>query len=278
MNDEHLNVVSTETEALPSYLKRRERELIQQTAAIRGMLIPKEKELADVRQAMQAVGIQPSYASQMEPFLEEKDAGSSSSAASHTVVTIPERLIVNGVVVSLTIKEMILAGMKDHFHNGATPIELRDYFKAVYGRDIDRNSISPQLARLRDNGMIEQSPEGFWRRPKSASEKQVKEMVIQALLNRFHKDATVKAFHDYIHEEYGRSIEIPNLLRQLHSLRESEILTHNINSDSWSFAPKKREVFMMYDHPSMREAMRELRDDSDSAAESADTPHKMPWE
>ena len=53
------------------YLVRRERELIQQTAALRGALLPKEQELASVRKAMEAIGVTPSYTEQLTPFLDQ---------------------------------------------------------------------------------------------------------------------------------------------------------------------------------------------------------------
>jgi hypothetical protein len=56
----------------------------------------------------------------------------------------------------LTIKSMILTALNSHFDNGATPAELRTFIKDVFGREIDRTSMSPQLARLRENGAIEQ--------------------------------------------------------------------------------------------------------------------------
>jgi hypothetical protein len=55
---------------------------------------------------------------------------------------------------AMTIKQMIDNALRDHFRKGATPIELREYFWIAYGRNIDRNSISPQLARLREGGRV----------------------------------------------------------------------------------------------------------------------------
>jgi hypothetical protein len=276
-----VNILSSDGDvSISKYLVRRERELVQQTAALRGMLGPKEKELADVRQAMQAIGLTPSpYAEHVEalkPFLDGSQKNPPSHGGAFTAYPTPLSLLTE----NLTIKEMILRSLDDHFHNGATPSELSSYMLNAYGRTIDRNSISPQLARLRDNGMIEQSPEGFWRIPKSAGKKPIKEMIVQALLNRFHRDVTVKALHEYIREEYGRVIETPNLLRQLHSLRESDILTHNINRDAWSFAPQKREAFMMQSGFEFERVMRQLQDDPDPlrAEELREAKHGLPWE
>jgi hypothetical protein len=62
----------------------------------------------------------------------------------------------------MTIKQMIDSALRDHFRDGATPAELRDYFKTAYGRDVSRSSISPQLARLQDAHRIEPTESGKW--------------------------------------------------------------------------------------------------------------------
>ena len=154
------NALAAGDEALPDYLKRRERELVQQTAALRGMLAPKEKELAEVRQAMQAVGIQRSYADELRPFLDQDQQNPYGILNQNPYTPLPL------LSQSMTIKEMILRALNDHFREGATPSELRDYMSTAYGREIDRNSISPQLARLREEGVIMQSnhpSDGKWR-------------------------------------------------------------------------------------------------------------------
>jgi hypothetical protein len=149
-------------ETLPDYLKRRERELVQQTAALRGMLAPKEKELAEVRQAMQVVGVQRSYTDELNTFLDpdEKNPYGGGTPNQNPYQLLSEMAGQAGtplplLVESMTIKEMILRALSDHFHDGATPTELREYMRAAYSRDVDRNSISPQLARLRDEGHVQ---------------------------------------------------------------------------------------------------------------------------
>jgi hypothetical protein len=159
----NLNVPdAAQDETLADYLKRRERELIQQTAAIRGLLAPKEQELATVRQAMQAIGVQQSYVDQLQPFLDQ--ASDQPPPPTHGLLNSTEARPAPGILNSpaagfpweaLTIKDMILNALKDHFHSGATPSELSEYMKTAYGRDVDRNSIGPQLARLRDERLVE---------------------------------------------------------------------------------------------------------------------------
>jgi len=133
------NALMMDEEPLADYLKRRERELIQQTAALRGLLTPKEQQLAEVRQALQAIGVQQSYVEELKPFLDQTQSAT------------PSLGILNE---PLTIKEMILRALNDHFHEGATPSELSEYMRAAYRREVDRNSISP-LARLREERLVQ---------------------------------------------------------------------------------------------------------------------------
>lgn len=148
--------VGANEESVGDFLQRRERELIQQTAALRGALVPKEAELAKVRQAMEALGIAPNGGILGSLTLA---AGMLSNASSpdhlpggfHPQGNTPLPLLAG----SMTIKEMIMNALTDHFQNGATPSELRDYMRNAYGREIDRNSIGPQLARLREEGAVE---------------------------------------------------------------------------------------------------------------------------
>ena len=55
---------------------------------------------------------------------------------------------------NLTIKDLILRALAQHFPSGATASELIDFIANGYGRLIERQSFSPQLSRLKDEGMI----------------------------------------------------------------------------------------------------------------------------
>jgi hypothetical protein len=67
----------------------------------------------------------------------------------------------------MTIKQLVIRALTDHFHDGATPAELRAYILNAYGREITRGSMGPQIARLQEEGTIEQPPgllnEGKWK-------------------------------------------------------------------------------------------------------------------
>lgn len=158
------NALSTMSdEQLSDYLKRRERELVQQTAAIRGTLAQKERELEQLWQAMKAIGIQRSYVEQLKPFLDQVgESLAMDDGLLNPTETCPRNILLAPLPwenplaqAPQTIKEMILRALNDHFHQGATPSELRDYFKTAYGKEIDRNSISPQLARLREERLVQ---------------------------------------------------------------------------------------------------------------------------
>ena len=154
----------SDEETLSDMLRRRERELIQQTAALRGLLVPKEKELEGVRKAMEAIGLQRSYAEELRPFLETGTQTESVNTVTASDLSTASPTLSSPTLGEFTIKQMILAALKDHFHNGATPSELREYMRSAYNREIDRNSISPQLGRLRDEeGMVDQLSDGKWK-------------------------------------------------------------------------------------------------------------------
>src|ERR1700683_2031813 len=127
------------------FIYRRHWELSKEIAALRSALAPKEKELADVQTAMEKLGI----------------------AGTVRVDDLPELGVTIEVVEApATIKQMIVSELTHLFHNGASPAELRDYMSMTLGRDVDRNSISPQLARLREQGVVEQmtgADEGKWK-------------------------------------------------------------------------------------------------------------------
>jgi hypothetical protein len=175
MNDRRPN------ETLHAYLQRRERELIHQIAAFRGELAPRERELTEVRQAMSAVGLktgnaltdmlvlsEDGLAKEVTNFVECK-------RVSNTLIenSVPRAFTFNEAMAAQsetsveTIKQLVLRAFTDHFHDGATPLELRTYINDAYGREIDRTSMGPQLSRMRDEGVLIQPlgtlDEGKWR-------------------------------------------------------------------------------------------------------------------
>lgn len=115
------------------YLKRRAMQVKYQLSHLRGQIAPLEKEWADLETALNIFG------------LDVSDVPTTQCPASLDPLPLNH----------LTIKQMIMSALQNSFESvGATPAELRDYIRSVYDRTVDRNSISPQLTRLRDDGHI----------------------------------------------------------------------------------------------------------------------------
>ncbi len=65
-----------------------------------------------------------------------------------------------------SIRSLIIQAMlaKPQFlANGATAPELREFIRDAYGREIERTSLSPQLSRLKDDGLLALTTDGVWR-------------------------------------------------------------------------------------------------------------------
>jgi hypothetical protein len=158
-------------ETLRSFLERRERELTHQLAALRGQIESKERELAEIR------GVRATLAPPPSP----PDNNTLEVAANLVAATNRPRVdwmqqTDNAPIPppneKQTIKSMIVTALTSHFHDGATPAELRTFIKDVFGREIDRTSMSPQLARLREDGAVEQR-DMKWRLSERARERGV---------------------------------------------------------------------------------------------------------
>lgn len=53
-----------------------------------------------------------------------------------------------------TLKQLAVRALSEHFPYGATANQLLAVFKSAYGREIARESLSPQLSRLKDDNII----------------------------------------------------------------------------------------------------------------------------
>lgn len=54
----------------------------------------------------------------------------------------------------MTIKEMVVRALGEHFPRGATANQMLDFFRSNWGRREMRTSLSPQLSRLKESGII----------------------------------------------------------------------------------------------------------------------------
>jgi hypothetical protein len=176
-------------ETLYDFLERRERELVNFTTALQSELDTAKNELADIRSAKRQFGNlggadkkrlgMPTDPKAAVAILEERlnettlrPLGNKSfegslaenlAALGAGLDGLTERII--GGTSTETIKELILKAMGASFRkDGATPAQLREFIRDAYGRDIDRNSLSPQISRLKEEHLIKQKPgEEVWR-------------------------------------------------------------------------------------------------------------------
>jgi hypothetical protein len=93
------------------------------------------------------------------------------------------------------------------------------------------------------------------------AEMTIKELVIQALLDHYTNGATTIEIRDFIQDAYGRDIMPSSLRPQMHRLKADGILSQDPTADKWNFTKGKRGRYKMYDHPSSRKALKELRDE-----------------
>lgn len=117
------------SDTLREVIGRHESEITAKIEELRKQLAPLEGELADIRRARAS--------------LENR--------------ALPRALMVLGEspYPALTMKEMVLKALLEHFPNGATCGQFIAFFRDAWSRDIARSSLSPQLSRLRIEGKIQ---------------------------------------------------------------------------------------------------------------------------
>jgi len=122
------------------FLNRREQELTHQIAALRGQIEAKENELSYVKKAKAATAISVGINRQNEPSI--RTSGEMASGKYET----------------MTIKQLVVQALLDHFPNGGTLAQIRDFMRDGYGRQIEPSSLRPQMHRLKADGVLGQDP------------------------------------------------------------------------------------------------------------------------
>lgn len=139
------------------FLDDHEQTLLERLVELRSEIVPLEQELLEVRLAKAALRREAPGAEQHRlalaspGTLKVHDAVSSSSVShiemGHDAIRSPYS--------RLTIKELVRKALAEHFEHGATANELIDLFENVWGRaEIARTSLSPQLSRLKNEGVV----------------------------------------------------------------------------------------------------------------------------
>lgn len=172
-------------ETVYEFLGRREGELTNRAAALRGELADVENELAHVQSARRQIGNLPPLdknrfnALKPEPSEELVSPFSLSPETTNALQKIRDQMAETGVKVSnalakavgqtgttdATIKQLVMKAMAStkFMLGGATASEIRQFILDGYRRDISPQSLSPQLSRLKAEGSLMQEDDDRWR-------------------------------------------------------------------------------------------------------------------
>jgi hypothetical protein len=127
-------------------LNLREQELIHQISALRGQIEAKENELVYVRKAKAATSISVGVNQQEPPDLRTSRLFKIAPVTKDGALDFFKKL---------SIKQLVMQAMLDHFRTGGTTSQaLRDFIRNAYGREIEQESLRPQLHRLKADGLL----------------------------------------------------------------------------------------------------------------------------
>lgn len=170
-------------ETTAQFLHRRRNSLVAQIAALKGQIGPKEAELAQIDQML---GLLPepattqlaAYLETVYPSQENADLAASVDRAKAAMVEyitpigqaaeVARVAILNALhppdnpidrYSRMTIKELVIQALIDHFPEGARTQQIRTFIKEGYGREIEQSSLRPQLHRLKADHILYFRPE-----------------------------------------------------------------------------------------------------------------------
>lgn len=148
--------MSENEEGLRAFLDRRERQIMNRLGAAQSAVEQLQIDLDEVRRARTAID-DTDAAKGLKVVYSSLRIGESTK----TIADVPDELTSEPP----SIKEYILMALNhsgSRLVEGATANEIREFIKDAYGRDIERSSFSPQLSRLREEGLINLLPSGQW--------------------------------------------------------------------------------------------------------------------
>jgi len=176
-------------ETTAQFLNRREKELLAQISALRGQLGPKEAELAQITRMKASLTILGGNTSPRNALLVEspKDPPggplalwdtnllgpiadslvnvdsqyskmSKEVAARIAAMLNAQPSTAQAFYAAMTIKEVVIQALLDHFPNGGTAAEIRDFIRNAYGRVVAPSSLRPQMHRLKADSILEHDP------------------------------------------------------------------------------------------------------------------------
>jgi hypothetical protein len=156
-------IMATTDNALRDFLEKREPQLVSQIEKLRAELAPLETELAEVRRTKATLGMSQSrgvLTAGIPSFPRVLSTTTLDYPGKNTLAGEAFKLATFG---TLTIKQLIIRALFDHFKEGADANQLREFIRDAWGRDIERSSLSPQLSRLKDQRWIELLENSAWK-------------------------------------------------------------------------------------------------------------------
>jgi hypothetical protein len=149
-------MATTPGEPLWVYLERRERELLNLSAALRGDLKAVEDELAHVQSAKRQIG-------NLGSADQARFGGSTTRLGQVTAPNVLAPYKLNPDDATPTIKQLVMKALLTQFdQQGATPTEIRQFIHDAYKREISSKSLSPQLSRLKYDDLLKQKDGDRW--------------------------------------------------------------------------------------------------------------------
>jgi hypothetical protein len=160
-------------ETTAEFLRKRQRELASQISALKGQLAPKEAELAQINQMMMLLEAPPNllltplpqqnsnapvnYYDALKPFL---PADNEQLAPIYRTegLQLPRSPSTTRSYEQMTIKELVIQALLDHFPTGTNLALLRDFIRDAYRRTIEPSSLRPQMHRLKADRVLFHDP------------------------------------------------------------------------------------------------------------------------
>ena len=118
----------------------------------------KSLELPEIAGKLRALGELPAEVAEKLRALGEIPAEVAATFKGLGNLVVSADVVSNQKYESMTIKELAIQALIDHFPNGATMMEIRDFIQDGYGRRIFPSSLRPQMHRLKEAGVLGQDP------------------------------------------------------------------------------------------------------------------------
>jgi hypothetical protein len=245
-----------EGETLYEYLERRQRELENIAAALNLELEGVSSELAHVKSARRQIADLPSFGRTPKPPAEPSNKlmnalqiGATSNASVEGFFPGAH----NALIVGPTIKQQIMKAMSSSVFllGGASASDIRQYILDVFGRDVSPTSLSPQLSRLKADGMLSQDGDRWRITPTGSMRTQmgesyfgpavrvsepptIRDMVLRALWTSYRKNGATQAeLREFINDSYGYDVDSTSLSAEITRLRAEALVKQKGGPDNW---------------------------------------------